>query len=467
VRCVEGAVKVGWVDPEDGSGLADDRDHGRRTDDEMDRIVGRLRDLAHTQRRFQDLLDAVMAVGRELDLPVVLRRVITTAMGLVDARYGALGVLSEDGHHLEEFIPVGLSEPQVAALAGVALPHGRGLLGHLIDHPEPLRVADIGAHPDAVGFPPGHPPMRTLLGVALTGRGRVYGNLYLCERRDGQPFDRHDQDILVALAGAAGLAIENARLYRQVRASAEHFQRLLLPRLPDVTPFSVAAIYRPAATPDHVGGDWYDALMLPDGACALVIGDVAGHDLKSAATMAQTRNMLRALLYDRRTPPSGVLTQLDRTLQAITDNPITTTCLARIEPAEDGWTIHWSNAGHPPPLLIAPDGTARYLHADPGLPLGVDPDVPRPDHKLALPGNATLVLFTDGLIEHPHRPLDTGLTTLAQVAAAHADLPLEDLCRTLADARIGDGRDDLAVLALRTPPTAPTPGTPATHSPAR
>jgi hypothetical protein len=82
--------------------------------------------------------------------------------------------------------------------------------------------------------------------------------------------------------------------------------------------------------------------------------------------------------------------------------------------------------------------------------------VPRPDHKLPLPGNATLVLFTDGLIEHPHRPLDTGLTTLAQVAAAHADLPLEDLCRTLADARIGDGRDDLAVLALRTPP-APRP----------
>ncbi|MFD5467390.1 PP2C family protein-serine/threonine phosphatase [Kitasatospora sp. NPDC127059] len=408
--------------------------------------------MVHTQRRFQDLLDAVMAVGRDLELPVVLRRVITTAMGLVDARYGALGVLSDDGERLEEFIPVGLSEQQVEALAGVALPHGRGLLGHLIEHPEPLRVADIGAHPDSVGFPPGHPPMRTLLGVALTGRGRVYGNLYLCERRDGRPFDDHDEDILVALAGAAGLAIENARLYRQVRASAEYFQRLLLPGLPDVAPFSVAAIYRAAATPDHVGGDWYDALMLPDGACALVIGDVAGHDLKSAATMAQTRNMLRALLYDRRTPPSAVLTKLDRILQAITDSPITTTCLARVEPTERGWTLHWSNAGHPPPLLIGPDGTTLYLDADPGPPLGVDPSVPRPDHKRPLPGNATLVLFTDGLVEHPHRPLDAGLTALAQVAAAHAALPLEDLCRTLADAHLGDGHDDIAVLALRTPP---------------
>lgn len=183
--------------------------------------------------------------------------------------------------------------------------------------------------------------------------------------------------------------------------------------------------------------------------------------------MAQTRNMLRALLYDRCTPPSAVLAQLDRTLQAITGNPITTTCLARIEPAEDGWTVHWSNAGHPPPLLISPDGTTGYLHADPGLPLGVDPDVPRPDHKRPLPGNATLVLFTDGLVEHPHRPLDAGLTDLAQVAAAHAALPLADLCRTLADAHLGDGHDDIAVLALRTPPAGPTHGTPTTHSQAR
>jgi serine phosphatase RsbU (regulator of sigma subunit) len=340
----------------------------------------------------------------------------------------------------------------VADLVGVALPHGRGLLGHLIDHPEPLRVTDIGAHPHAVGFPAGHPPMRTLLRVAVTSRGRVYGNLHLTERRDGEPFDRQDQDVVVALAGAAGLAIENARLHQKVRAGAEHFQRLLLPQLPDLDPFATAAVYRPAAAPDRVGGDWYDALMLPDGAGALVIGDVGGHDLQAAATMAQTRNMLRALLYDRRTPPSAVLTQLDRTLDAITDNPITTACLVRIEAAQEGWTVHWSSAGHPPPLLIRPDGTTRYPQAEPGLPLGVDPGVPRPDHKLPLPADSTLVLFTDGLVEHPDRPLDAGLDALAEVAAAHAGLSLDDLGRTLADARLGDGRDDLALLALRTPP---------------
>ncbi|MFE2164505.1 SpoIIE family protein phosphatase [Streptomyces sp. NPDC059447] len=420
-------------------------------DGQTEQVIGRPRDPDHSQRRFKELLDAVMAVGRELELPVVLRRVITTAMGLVDARFGALGVLSEDGEQLEEFIPVGLSEEQTADLAGVAFPHGRGLLGHLIRHPEPLRVAEIAAHPHSVGFPSGHPPMSSLLGVAISSRGRVYGNLYLTERRDGRPFDRSDQDVVVALAGAAGLAIENARLYRQVRTNAEYFQRLLLPRLPDLAPFRAAAVYRPAAAPDHVGGDWYDALMLPDGACALVIGDVVGHDLQAAATMAQTRSMLRALLYDRRTPPSAVLTRLDRTLEAITDNPITTACLVRIEPGRDGWTLHWSSAGHPPPLLLTDDGGARYLLAEPGLPLGVDAGVPRPDHRQPLPGGATLVLFTDGLVEHPDRTLDDGLAALARIAVAHTGVPLDDLCRTLADARLGDGRDDLAVLALRAP----------------
>ena len=109
--------------------------------------------------------------------------------------------------------------------------------------------------------------------------------------------------------------------------------------------------------------------LLPDGAVAVVIGDVVGHDLHAAAAMASTRNMLRAFLFHLRTPPSAVLAQLDRTLEAITDNPVTTTSLARIEPAGPAWRLHWSTAGHVPPLLITPGGRAEYLSAGPGLPL--------------------------------------------------------------------------------------------------
>ncbi|MFE2432600.1 PP2C family protein-serine/threonine phosphatase [Streptomyces sp. NPDC059373] len=423
----------------------------RRRETRPDRVSEQLLELSRAQRRLQALLEAVLAVSRDLELSVVLRRIVSTAMDLVGARYGALAVLDQHGQGLSQFIPVGLTEHEVAGLSGVEFPHGRGLLGRLIHDPAPLRVEAISHHPDSVGFPPGHPPMRTLLGVAITVRGQIYGNLYLSERRDGLPFDVHDESVVVALAGAAGVAIEHARLYQQVRRSAEQFQRLLLPQLPDLRPFQAAAVYRPAAAPGHLGGDWYDALLLPDGACAVVIGDVVGHDLKAAAAMAQTRNMLRALLYDRLTPPSAVLTQLDRTLHAITENPVTTACLARIEPTGHAWTLHWSTAGHPPPLLLLPDGRVHYLHGDPGVPLGVDPDQHRPDHTHPLPGDATVVMFTDGLVEHPGRPLDEGLNALAVLAATHAGRPLNQLCRTLADEHPSDGHDDMAILALRTP----------------
>ncbi|MFF4747603.1 MULTISPECIES: PP2C family protein-serine/threonine phosphatase [unclassified Streptomyces] len=445
--------------PQPGSGRPQPPGNDDEAVPELGRIAEQFREMAQAKDRLESLLDAVLAISREVELPAVLRRIVTTAMDLVGARYGALGVLHESGGYLEQFITAGLSEQERADLAGIDFPRGRGVLGHLIHHPQPLRAKDIASHPSSVGFPPGHPHMRTLLGVAISVRGEIYGDLYLSERRDGLPFDAHDESIVIALASAAGIAIESARLFEQVRARAEQFQRLLLPRLSDLSPFEAAAVYRPATEPNSVGGDWYDAIMLPDGAVAVVIGDVVGHDLHAAAAMAQTRNMLRALLFDRRTPPSAVLAQLDRTLQAITDNPVTTTSLARIEPDGPAWRLHWSSAGHFPPLLVTPDGQARYLYADPGVPLGVDTSLPRPDHTHPLPPGATVVFFTDGLVEHPAHPVDHSLQELAELAVAHASLPLGEYVTTLADNHPSDGHDDIALLALRTPaaPRSPAP----------
>jgi serine phosphatase RsbU (regulator of sigma subunit) len=294
--------------------------------------------------------------------------------------------------------------------------------------------------------------MRSLLGVAISVRGEIYGDLYLSERRDGKPFDAHDENVVVALAGAAGIAIENVRLFERVRVGAEQFQRLLLPTLPDLRPFTAAAIYRPAAEPSQLGGDWYDAIPLPGNVVAVVIGDVVGHDLRAAASMASTRNMLRALLFEHGSTPGVVLAQLDRTLQAMTSNPITTTTLARIEPAGPDWRLHWSTAGHVPPLLIVPGRRAESLFAEPGLPLGVDPEQPRPDHSRRVPPDSTVVFFTDGLIEHPARSIDESLADLADLATAYAALPLPGFVQALADHHPSDGHDDMAVLALRTPP---------------
>ncbi|WP_330336641.1 PP2C family protein-serine/threonine phosphatase [Streptomyces sp. NBC_00557] len=419
---------------------------------ELGRIDDQLRSLLTSMDRLQCLLDAVVAISREVELPAVLHRIVTTAMELVGARYGALGVLDESGQRLEQFIPAGLSERERDALSDAGLPRGLGVLGHLIRYPDPLRIDDIQGHPSSAGFPPGHPRLHTLLGVAITVRGEIYGDLYLSERDDGQPFDTHDENIVVALAGAAGVAIENARLFERIREGAEQFQRLLLPTLPDLRPFTAAAIYRPAAEPSQVGGDWYDAIPLPDDVVAVVIGDVVGHDLQAAAAMAATRNMLRALVFDQSSPPGAILSQLDRTLETVTNSRVTTTTLARIEPEGPAWRLCWSSAGHVPPLLITGERRVSYLLAEPGLPLGVDTGQPRPDHSRSLPPDSTVVFFTDGLIEHPDHPIDQSLNELAALAAVHASLPLPEFVQALADHHPSDGHDDMAVLALRTPP---------------
>jgi signal transduction histidine kinase len=160
------------------------------------------------------LLDAVLVVGSELDLPTALRRIIEAAVDLVDARYGALGVLDESGNALAEFITVGVSESEKAAIG--ALPKGHGILGQLIENPVPLRLPDLREHPASFGFPPNHPPMTSFLGVPISVRDQIFGNLYLCDKRDGDVFSDIDEEMTVALASAAGVAIENARLHARV-----------------------------------------------------------------------------------------------------------------------------------------------------------------------------------------------------------------------------------------------------------
>ncbi len=170
----------------------------------------------------EQLLDAIVGVASELELPVVLRRIAEAARSLVDASYGALGVLDDSGQQLDEFLFVGL-EPGRAQQIG-ALPRGRGVLGELIRHPHPLRLDRLSDSPASFGFPPGHPPMRTFLGVPVRVRDQVFGNLYLTDKRDGEPFDARDSAVVEALAAAAGVAIANARLYADSRAR-ERWQR--------------------------------------------------------------------------------------------------------------------------------------------------------------------------------------------------------------------------------------------------
>ncbi|MFJ2893317.1 GAF domain-containing protein [Streptomyces sp. NPDC087218] len=171
----------------------------------------------------RSLLDAVMSLGRGLELPEVLRGIVEAAVTLTDAEYGALGIVG-DGQKLLEFLPVGISE-QLAAEIGQT-PCGRGILGELIHRPRPLRLTDLSSHPRSFGFPPRHPPMRTFLGVPVRVRDEVFGNLYLTEKRGGADFDADDEAVLTTLSIAAGVAIDNARMYDESRRRERRLEAL-------------------------------------------------------------------------------------------------------------------------------------------------------------------------------------------------------------------------------------------------
>jgi len=202
-----------------------------RLDELLAELQGRLQAVLGARDQMQGLLRAVVAIGEGLDLASTLRRIVQTAVGLVDASYGALGVIGED-RLLAEFIPVGLTDAEITAIHH--WPESRGLLGLLIRDPRPLRLADIAAHPESSGFPAGHPPMGSFLGVPVRVRDKVFGNLYLTNKRGAAEFSEDDEAVLVALGAAAGVAIDNARLYesarrqqRLIQASSDVTTRLL------------------------------------------------------------------------------------------------------------------------------------------------------------------------------------------------------------------------------------------------
>ncbi|MFB8760983.1 GAF domain-containing sensor histidine kinase [Nocardiopsis alba] len=208
-----------------------------RLDDLLDEVRSRMSEISQTQERIRTLLEAVVSIGEGLELEPLLLRITETATRLVNARYGALGVIGPDGE-MSRFIPVGLEPEEIARIEH--WPKGEGILGLLIKRPEPLRLRDVRDHPESRGFPQGHPPMHTFLGVPIRIRDQVFGNLYMTDKIDGAEFTGDDELLLRALATAAGTAIENAQLFAQTQsretwldASGEITTRLLSGAAPE------------------------------------------------------------------------------------------------------------------------------------------------------------------------------------------------------------------------------------------
>ncbi|HST99958.1 MAG TPA: SpoIIE family protein phosphatase, partial [Geodermatophilus sp.] len=293
----------------------------------------------------------------------------------------------------------------------------------------------------------------SLLAVPMVARRRTRGAILLARADTERPFDQEDVDLAEDLVRRAALTMDNVRLYQQEHTVADTLQRSLLPELPAIPGVESAAHYVSASTAADVGGDFYDLLHLPDGSIGVVIGDVVGHDIAAAAAMGHLRGLIRACAWEAPDPDPGVvLARVDRLVQGLGVASMATMVYARaVPPAEDGapWRLHLASAGHPPPLLRTADGDVQLLDGVTGLLIGVDGSLPRRTTSIDLPRDATLLAYTDGLIERPGTDLDEGIAELVgRLAAA----PVEAGPRALCDAAVAgslDGRDDVALIAVR------------------
>ncbi|WP_432509382.1 SpoIIE family protein phosphatase [Kineococcus auxinigenes] len=292
----------------------------------------------------------------------------------------------------------------------------------------------------------------------LRGRGRTVGLMTVFAGPERAPSSVEELTTAGEVAARAGLALDSTRLYRQQRDLAEGLQRSLLSEPPEPDHGQVVVRYAPAAEAAQVGGDWYDAFMQPAGATVLVIGDVIGHDTQAAAAMSQVRTVVRTLGALEDASPAQVLARADRAMANLQITTTATAIVARLEQSLDererGVTrMRWSNAGHPPAMVVNPDGAVLALagvHAD--LLLGVLPDTERKDSEVVLDRGSTVVLYTDGLVERRDQPLQEGLERLQEVLEdlAAEDTDLDTLVdRLLQEMLPPDPEDDVAVVAVR------------------
>ncbi len=270
-----------------------------------------------------------------------------------------------------------------------------------------------------------------------------------------------DEDYLAFLRLVAGTLrqaldrVHAAAAEREVaeiqRRMSEAFQRSLLPVPIRRARPELAVRYLPAVELGQIGGDWYDWFEMPDGSLAVVVGDVAGHDQHAAAAMAQVRNMLRGVARVLHpATPSQVRRGLDLAMQGTTGAIFATAVIAQVSgQGEATLAFSWTNAGHPPPVLVRPDGTAELLERTPDLLLGLDPDAAATDHRVDLPDGSTVVLYTDGLIERRGVQLAAGFDWLVGELRGRHEMDLEALCDHLLSG-ITDPDDDIALLVLRT-----------------
>jgi serine phosphatase RsbU (regulator of sigma subunit) len=272
-----------------------------------------------------------------------------------------------------------------------------------------------------------------------------------------------DLETLRQVAAQAGRAIERVHRQSQQAQLAEALQRSLLTDPPEIAEAEVVVRYVPAAEAARVGGDWYDAFLQRDGAAVVVIGDVVGHDTAAAAAMGQLRGLLRGIAHYSGAGPAEVLRGLDEAIWDMHTDTLATAAVARFERGDGdarGWArLRWANAGHPPPLVLDPDGAVAVLGEPIGdLMLGVDPTAERSESVITLRPGAVVLLYSDGLVERRGSTIDEGTARLVEHLRELAHRPLGELCDALLRRMLlRTPEDDVALVVVRIAPRHPRP----------
>jgi serine phosphatase RsbU (regulator of sigma subunit)/anti-sigma regulatory factor (Ser/Thr protein kinase) len=286
--------------------------------------------------------------------------------------------------------------------------------------------------------------------------GRRANALLVLSWAELHAFSVEERRFVETLAGQAAQALDRASSFETEQTIAETLQRSVLPiSLPRVEGVQLAARYLPGTAELDVGGDWFDAISLSDGRLGLVVGDVVGKGVAAAATMAQLRNAMRAFSLDRM-KPSSTIARLNRLAETVVETAFATIVYVVIDPAARVARV--TSAGHPPPLVVYPDGTVAFVEGGRGLPLGAGPDTKYRQEVVQLPVGTVLLLYTDGLIERRGRPIDEGLEELERAVRSGPSEP-EELVEHVLAQLVGDAErgDDIALLAVRVLAVAPEP----------
>jgi serine phosphatase RsbU (regulator of sigma subunit)/anti-sigma regulatory factor (Ser/Thr protein kinase) len=350
-------------------------------------------------------------------------------------------LFDESGSELRARSSVG---PDRSAFEDVAVPVGQGLVGRLVTTGKPLVVEDVASSP--IAMPHLKRAAQSFVGVPLFTKEGVIGVLQLTTKR-ARRFREDEVELLEAVAARAALAIERTSLYEHEHQIAETLQRSMLPQaMPRIAGLEIEARYVPGSAGVAVGGDWYDALELPDGRIGIAVGDIVGKGLRAATEMMQLRNAFRAYALER-LEPAELLERMNGLVERQGGGQFSTLVYAIYDPRQG--SVSFACAGHPPPLVRDAEGAVTFLEGGRSLPLGVAPEARCEQAEADVPTGATLLLYTDGLFERRDSGVGEDLSRLAHyVQEGPAELgPLVDAL--VSETGLDAARDDIALVALR------------------